>query len=87
MRRQPNFARAALLAGDCASIPRVNPAWEEFVVTRDPSGRLFVAHCVVCGQLLAASPDRPITERLASSHRCEMQLPTVVNKPSSRSRT
>jgi hypothetical protein len=65
----------------------VNPAWEEFVVTRDPSGRLFVAHCVVCGQLLAASPDRPITERLASSHRCQMQMPKTVKKTGNRSQT
>jgi hypothetical protein len=51
------------------------PPWEEFVVSRDPSGRLFVARCSLCGQLLAASPDRPITERLAQSHRCEMKVP------------
>jgi hypothetical protein len=42
-----------------------------------------MAHCSLCGQLLAASPDRPITERLAAGHLCQiqMQLPKAAGNP------
>jgi hypothetical protein len=48
--------------------------WRDFVVTRDASGRLYVARCAFCGHLIAASPDRPIAERLAGSHQCDMRI-------------
>ncbi len=57
--------------------------WEEFVVSRDPSGRLFIARCSLCGHLIAASPDRPIAERLAESHQCDMKLPIRATAPRS----
>lgn len=55
--------------------------WQDFVVTRDPSGRLFVARCSLCGHLLAASPDRLIAERLAASHQCETRVSVRVKRP------
>jgi hypothetical protein len=61
----------------------VDRTWEDFVVTRDPSDRLFVVHCSLCGHLIAASPDRPIAERLAASHQCEMRISARLNSPRS----
>jgi hypothetical protein len=55
--------------------------WQDFVLTRDPTDRLFVAHCSLCGHLIAASPDRPITEKLAESHRCDVPLPMRLKSP------
>jgi len=63
-----------------STLPMSRP-WEEFVMSRDPSGRLFVARCSLCGQLIAASPDRTITEKLASSHRCDMRVPIRATAP------
>jgi hypothetical protein len=55
--------------------------WQDYVVTRDASGRLYVAHCSLCGHLIAASPDRPITQKLAESHHCDMQVRVRVKSP------
>ena len=45
--------------------------WEEFVVSRDQSGRIYIARCVICGQLIAATPDKLKTVRLAANHDCK----------------
>jgi len=48
--------------------------WDDFTVTPDDSGRLYIARCGLCGSLIAASPDKLKAERLASNHHCELLL-------------
>jgi hypothetical protein len=74
----PNYS---VIRRCAASDVEMTTSWEDFVLTRDPSDRLYVAHCSLCGHLLAASPDRPITERLAASHQCELKLQARIEKP------
>jgi len=46
--------------------------WEEFVISRDQSGRIYIARCALCGQLIAATPDRLKTVQLAANHDCQL---------------
>ena len=49
--------------------------WYEFEMTHDQSGRLFVARCLRCGHILAGSPDRDTTIRIAEAHLCWLAKP------------
>ena len=46
--------------------------WEEFVISRDQSGRIYIARCALCGQLIAATPDKVKTAQLAANHDCQL---------------
>ncbi len=47
---------------------------------RDPTGRLFVATCLRCGHLVAASGDKRAVEMAAANHQCELKS-TAVARP------
>ena len=57
------------------------PALARFCGDARSVRKTFVARCSMCGHLLAASPDRLITERLAASHQCEMRVSVRVKRP------
>ena len=46
--------------------------WDHFTISRDQSGRIYIARCVLCGQLIAATPDRLKTFQLAANHDCRL---------------